>query len=378
MKIAVNTRLLIKDKLEGIGWFTFEVLKRITRRHPEHEFIFLFDRKYDEEFIFSSNIQPRIVNPPARHAFLFYVWFEMMLPGVLKKIRADMFLSPDGYLSLNSPIPSLPVIHDLNFEHYPENIPFFARKHYQYFFSKYACAATRVATVSEYTKQDIVNTYQVPKEKIHVVYNGAHEGYKPLKKDTIEETREKYTNGCPYYIYIGSLHPRKNIHRMMKAFDLFKQSVNSNIKLVIAGEKMWGQYDIEKLYQSLHFKDDILFMGRCNVDELHALLGSALSLVFVSYFEGFGIPALESMYCEVPVIASNVTSIPEICGDAALYADPYSVDSIKDAMIKMSGNSQLRNDLIKKSKARRNEFSWDITSERMWNIMEEVLNGVSL
>jgi glycosyltransferase involved in cell wall biosynthesis len=376
MKIAVNTRLLIKDKLEGIGWFTFEVLKRITQRHPEHEFIFLFDRKYDDEFMFASNIKPVIVNPPARHAFLFYIWFEMMLPGVFKKTKADMFLSTDGYLSLNSSIPSLPVIHDLNFEHYPENIPYFARKHYHYFFPKYAQKATKIATVSEYTKHDIVNTYHVPKEKINVVYNGAHEGYKPLNKDRIEATRGKYSNGCPYYMYIGSLHPRKNIHRMMQAFDLFKQSSNSNIKLLIAGEKMWGKYDIENLYHSLHFKDDIVFLGRCAVEELHALLGSALSLVFVSYFEGFGIPALESMYSEVPVIASNVTSIPEICGDAALYADPYSVDSIKNAMIEMAGNHRLRNDLVQKSRTRSKLFSWDKTSQHMWNVVEDVLNTI--
>ena len=99
MRIAVNTRLLLKDKLEGIGWFTFETLKRITKNHPEHEFIFLFDRPYDKEFIFSENIIPVVIQPPARHPFLWYLFFEWSIPAALKKYKADIFISPDGWLS---------------------------------------------------------------------------------------------------------------------------------------------------------------------------------------------------------------------------------------------------------------------------------------
>src|SRR5512139_2040469 len=102
MRIAVNTRLLIKDKLEGIGWFTYETLKRITRKHPEHEFIFLFDRPFDKEFIFAQNIIPVIITPEARHPILWYLWFEYSVPRALKKYKADIFLSPDGYLSLST------------------------------------------------------------------------------------------------------------------------------------------------------------------------------------------------------------------------------------------------------------------------------------
>src|SRR3989304_8480792 len=145
---AVNTRLLLKNKLEGIGWFAYESLKRITQQHKEHKFIFIFDRKYDEEFIFSDNITPVVVGPKTRHAFLWYYWFEFQIPKVLKKHKADLFLSPDGFLSLCTDVKSLNVIHDLNFEHYPNDVPYFARRFYKNNFPKYAQKAKRIATVS--------------------------------------------------------------------------------------------------------------------------------------------------------------------------------------------------------------------------------------
>ncbi|HEY8401636.1 MAG TPA: glycosyltransferase family 1 protein, partial [Cytophagaceae bacterium] len=110
MKIAVNTRLLLKDKMDGIGWFAYESLKRITRQHKDHQFIFIFDRPYAEEFIFSDNITPVVIGPPARHPFLFYIWFEYSIPSVLKKYKPDLFFSPDGWLSLSTDVKSLAVI----------------------------------------------------------------------------------------------------------------------------------------------------------------------------------------------------------------------------------------------------------------------------
>ena len=122
MRIAVNTRLLLKGKLEGIGWYTNETLKRIVREHPEHEFIFFFDRPYDPSFIFASNVTPVVFEPQARHALLFYIWFELRIPYMLRKYKADLFLSTDGLLSLKTKVPTCLVIHDLAFEHYPEHL----------------------------------------------------------------------------------------------------------------------------------------------------------------------------------------------------------------------------------------------------------------
>ncbi len=119
LKIAVNTRLLLPDKMEGIGYFAYETLLRITRAHPDVEFHFLFDRPYDSSFIFSDNVKPVVLFPPARHPFLWYWWFEWSVAGYLKKNKFDLFLSPDGYCSLSSDTPTLAIQHDIAFEHYP-------------------------------------------------------------------------------------------------------------------------------------------------------------------------------------------------------------------------------------------------------------------
>ena len=126
MRIAINTRFLLKDKLEGIGWFTFEVVKQLVTNHPEHEFIFLFDRPYDKSFVFAKNVTPVVINPPARHPLLWYWWFEWSVPYALKKHKIDLFFSPDGYLSLKTNVPTVIVMHDLAFEHHPEDVQGFS------------------------------------------------------------------------------------------------------------------------------------------------------------------------------------------------------------------------------------------------------------
>ena len=177
MRIAVNTRLLLKNRLDGTGWYMYHTLKRLTLAHPEHEFYFIFDRPFGSEFLFSYNITPLFASPPARHPVLWYIWFELVLPQLFSKIKPDLFLSPDGYLSLSTKVPSIPVIHDINFHHRPQDLPFSSRIYYRSMFPRFARKATRIATVSEYSKLDISNSYQIALEKIDVTYNGSHELY---------------------------------------------------------------------------------------------------------------------------------------------------------------------------------------------------------
>ena len=376
MKIAVNTRLLLKNKLEGIGWFSYETLKRITTQHPEHEFIFIFDRKYDDSFIFSNNITPVVTGPQARHPVLFYLWFEFSIPRILKKTGADIFVSPDGYLSLSTDVPSLAVIHDLNFEYYPKDLPWAPRKHFRYYFPKYARKATRVATVSEYSKNDIAKRYGVDPDKIDVVYNGANPMFKPLNETEKTAVRKKHTNGSPYFVFVGALHPRKNLVNLFRAFDIFKKTDENGTKLLIVGEKQYWTDEIKATYEKMAFRDDVIFSGRLGLDELTKVVASALALTYVSYFEGFGIPIVEAFYAETPVITSNVTSMPEVAGDAALIIDPFSIESISDAMKQISTNESLRKSLIEKGKERAGLFSWQKSADRLWGAIERMSEGI--
>ena len=372
MRIAVNTRLLLKGKLEGIGWVAYETLKRIVLAHPEVEFYFIFDRQPDPMFLFADNVKSVVLFPQARHPFLFIWFFELSLPRALRKIKADLFFSPDGYLSLKSNVPQVVEFHDLNFEHFPKDMPKIHLWHYKKYFPKFAKKAKRIVTVSEFSKQDIVECYGVDPAKIDVAYNGVNEIFTPLSIKQQEEIRAKYSGGHPYLMFVGSLHPRKNLARLFMAFDRFKQLNKNDVKLVIVGEKRWWTEPIQKAYDAMSCKDDVDFAGRLSAEDLHQVTAAALASVYVSYFEGFGIPILEAFRCDTPVITSNVTSMPEVAWDAALLVDPFNEDSIADAMVKVL-DENVRKELIEKGRLRAQDFSWDQTASVIWNNLEKCI-----
>ncbi len=372
MRIAVNTRLLLKGKLEGIGWVAYETLKRIVLAHPEVEFYFIFDRKPDPLFLFADNVKPVVLFPQARHPFLFIWFFELSVPSALRRIKADLLYSPDGYLSLRSKVPQVVEFHDLNFEHFPGDMPKIHLWHYKKFFPKFARKAKRIVTVSEFSKQDIVDCYGVDPNKIDVAYNGVNETFKPLSEAEKKIVRAHYSFGHPYFMFVGSLHPRKNLARLFTAFDRFKQRSKNDVRLVIVGEKRWWTEPIQQAYEAMSCKEDVMFVGRLSAEDLHKVTAAALASVYVSYFEGFGIPILEAFRCDTPVITSNVTSMPEVAQDAALLVDPFDEDSIAEGMVKML-DAEVRKDLIEKGRRRVQDFSWDNAAKVIWNSIEKTI-----
>lgn len=373
MIIAVNTRLLLKDKLEGIGWFSYETLKRITNQHPEHTFLFLFDRPYDPGFIFSENIIPLVIAPQTRHPLLWYTWFEWSLPKILKKHGASLFFSPDGYMPLGLKIPSIIAIHDINFHHRPGDLPPSSRYYYRKYFPLFASHSDRILTVSEYSREDIVNSYGVSPDKIDVVYNGANQVFSPLNQKTVTSVRDEYTGGLPYFVFVGSFHPRKNLARLMQAFDLFRDQSPEEYKLVIVGEKMFMAGDIDKTYAKLKHKRDIVFTGRLSPEKLRDVMGASSGLTFVPLFEGFGIPLLEAMNCDIPILTSNVTSLPEIAGKSAIYCDPLDIQDISKGMLSLATQPDLQKALISEGRIRRESFSWDLTADKVWKSLLKII-----
>lgn len=373
MRIAVNTRLLLKGKLEGIGWFTYQTLERIVRSYPEHEFIFFFDRPYDPSFVFAPNVTPVVVPPQARHPILFYLWFEWSIPYMLRKYKADLFLSTDGYLSLSTRVPTCLVIHDLAFEHYPDHVTFSHRLYWRHYSPLFARKAKELVTVSTFSKEDIANRYGIPPEKITVAYNGAHDEYRPLSWDEREAVKNQYTDGCEYFVFAGALHPRKNIVNLLQAFIAFKKRQRSNMKLVIAGRLAWKYEEVEQLRATMPFKEDVRWVGYMDVNELSKLIGGAYALVYASLFEGFGIPILEALQCNVPAIVSNTSSMPEVAGDAALLVDPTSVEDIANKMEQLYKDENLRKKLIAAAPAQVAKFNWDKSAQLLWESLMKCL-----
>jgi glycosyltransferase involved in cell wall biosynthesis len=369
MRIAVNTRLLLKGKLEGIGWYTHQMLERIVRAHPEHQFIFFFDRPYDKSFVFAPNVTPVVVHPQARHAVLFYTWFEWSIPAMLRKYKADLFLSTDGLCSLSTKVPTCLVIHDLAFEHYPQHLKLSHRLYLQHWSPKFARKAARIVTVSEFSRRDIAERYKIYPDKIDVTYNGAHNAYRPLTWEEREAVKAEYTNNTEYFVFAGALHPRKNVVALLQAFVKFKKRHRSPIKLVIVGRMAWKFKELAALRETMPFRKDVVWAGYLNVKELSKVIGGAYALVYPSLFEGFGIPILESLKCGVPAVVSNTSSMPEVAGDAALLVDPSDVSDIAEKMGMIYKDEILRNRLVAAAFVQAAKFDWDTSAAQLWESM---------
>lgn len=368
MRIAINTRFLLPSKMEGFGWYTYEVSKRLVENYPQHEFYFFFDRPYDERFVFGKNVKPIVLSPPARHPILFYIWFEWSVKRALKKYQIDLFFSPDGYLSLGSTIPQIATIHDLNYEYYDSDIPKLSLKYIRHFFPKFAKKATKIITVSNYSKTDIQKVYGIEQEKIFAIWNGASDQFKPILEEVKRTIQAKYTNGKPYFLFVGALSPRKNLIRLIQAFDRFKLETGSETKLLIVGEMLWKD---KTFSDAISYKnhDEVCFTGHLAIEELAQVMGAAKVFTYVPYFEGFGIPLAEAMKCGVPILSGNLTSLPEVAGDAAIYCDPFDVSEITNRLIELDRDQELLEQLAKKSLERSTLFSWDQCADEVAKVL---------
>ncbi len=375
MRIAVNTRLLQKKNLEGIGRFTFETLKSMVLNHPEVEFIFCFDRKFDASFIFAPNVTPLVIYPQARHPFLYYLWFEYALPLALKPFKVTVLLSPDGFIPLKSPIKTLAVIHDIAFEHDAHGVNWLTQKYYTRYFPRFARKANRIATVSLFSKQDIVKTYGINEHKIDVVDNGVSIIFKPLSSIEKEEVKEKITDGKPYFIYTGSIHPRKNIITLLKAFESLKKQHQPAHQLVLVGRKAWKNKEINHFLAQMTFKNEVIFTGKLSDEELSRVLASAEIAVYPSTFEGFGLPVIEAFACGVPVITSKNTAMEEIAKGAAHLFNPLDDEELKNVLFNfITHPSKTKEKVILGFKVAQS-YTWDKVATKLWSSLIKITSA---
>lgn len=374
MKIAVNCWILRNKQIEGIGNFTIECLRPLITAHPEIHFQILCDKNFTENYFDFPNVSKHHIFPPYRHPLLYIFYMEWIVGAFLKKHKPDLFLSMEGFLCMHTKCKQLPVIYDLNFEHQPQDLPLRNRLYFRFFYPRFARKAVRIATISEYSKADIVDTYGIPAEIIDNVSCGVKEKFYPLDENVKTETKNKYALGKDYFFFIGSMHPRKNIIHLLKAFDLFKKSTGADIKLILAGQVFWGNEIIKTVLDEMEFKGEVIFTGRVTDDELVLLMGSCYALTFVPTFEGFGLPIVEAFQCEVPVICSNTTSMPEVAGDAALLTDPFNVSDIAKKMGVLWEDPQLRHSLLEKGKIQKSLFSWNRTAKLLY---ESIIKSVT-
>ena len=376
MHVAVNTRFLLPGgHLEGIGRFTFETLRHLVAQHPEVTFHFLFDRAYDARYLFGTNVVPHVLSPPARHPFLYVAWFEGAVALWLARHRPAAFLSPDGFTTLGTSVPRVTVLHDLAFEHFPLDVDLLTRRYYQFFTPRFARASAQLVAVSEATKADIVQTYGIVPEKISVAYNAPADWFRPLPAVAQAEIRQRFSQGNPYFLFVGALQPRKNLTNLLRAFDEFKANAGAaEAQLLIVGRQAWKAGPILDAYQQMHHQSAVHFTGRVADEELAGLYAAALATVYVPYFEGFGIPIVEAQASGCPVLTSSVSSMPEVAGPGgALLADPLDVASIAAGLTRLWHEPMLRQQLVVRAHENLARFSWARSAAVLWQALQKAM-----
>lgn len=369
--IACNTRHIMKGKMTGIGHFTFEVLDAMSIAHPDDTFVYIYDRPFNPDFTNRDNIKPIWIPPPARSPLLFKLWYDWAIPKALQKIKADIFFSPDHFCSLNTSVPTYLVVHDLGFMHYPEMIPKNQVGYYHKFFPKFIQKAKKIGTVSNFTKQDLLNTFPLDSSKVDVIGNGLNTDIKYTNdKELINQTKTKFGIKSNFFIHIGTLQPRKNICTLLRSFDQFRSNTRDRVQLILIGDKGWQNSEIHQVFNTMEHKNDVILAGYIENSEISALLSSAIALVNVSLFEGFGLPIIEAQACHCPVICSNTSALVEVSGDAALLVSPLEVQEIAHAMHLMQNDPILRDQMSIKGLENIKNYSWNLTAERIYRSFE--------
>ena len=374
--IAVNARHLLKDRLEGCGYFVQETFRVLAAAHPGHRFYFLLDRPQESPEGFSPNVQFMFAGPAARHPLLWKIWFDLRIPLMLKKIKAEVFVSPEGFASLTTRVPQCLVVHDLGFLHYPETYKKLHVLYMRHMTPSFIKKAKQVATVSEFSKSDIIKQYGTDPQKIDVVFNGVKDVFRPIDPITQQRTRDEFTGGKDFFIYVGALQPRKNLVNLLRAFSVFKKRQQSSMKLVLTGRLAWKNEDFLQKLHTYKYRDDVVLTDYLDEELLARLLGSAYALVYPSLFEGFGVPVLEAMKCGVPALTSKDSSMQEIAGAAGLYFDPNDHQDMAEQLMRIYKDEQLRGQLVEQGLQKAKEYTWQRTAALLWESMMKAAASV--
>jgi len=356
----------------GIGEYAFELLRQFEGfKIKDLRFkIYLKNKPLDHMPKEREGWEYKVIGPKK-------MWTQFALPLYLfsEKVRhlrtqPSVFFSPSHYAPRFSPIPTAISIMDLSYIHFPQLFT----KHdlYQLVnWTKYSAKqARKIFTISNFSRGDIIKIYGKKPEDVITTYLGIKQ-IKDLRfkiKD-MEELKKKFAINSGYILFVGTLQPRKNIEKLIEAFSKIK---DKKIKLVIVGKKGWLWEDIVGAPQKYSVTDRVKFLDFVEDEDLPSLYANALCFVLPSLYEGFGLPVLEAMQNGCPVITSNVSSLPEVGGDAALYFDPTSADDIAKAIDLVINDEGLRQQMIEKGKIQVKKFSWEKTARETLNVLEKL------
>ncbi len=372
MIIAINIKIIGKDENDTSDNFMYEVATRIVQAHPQHTFI-IISAKPIANFVTAVNVINVVIWPQGRHPTQWLVWYNLKIKSVIKKYKANIFISY-GVGSLSLKVPQYIIVADLNFIYHPE----IYRRTELFFYKKYLVKslkkASLILTVSEFCKADIIKRFKINDNNVQVVYKGSDTSFTEINNEDHEKIKTKLTDGNHYFLYAGEISFHKNILNLLKAFSAFKKRQKSNMQLVIAGKPGFKYKDIIESLRLFKFKDEVKIISDTTGEEIKKIIAAAYAFVYLSMYEAFPTSVMQAMSYGAPVVTSSAASMPEICAGAALYADPANFKEMAIQMMQLYKNETIRNDLIKKGKAQAAKYNWDITADLVWKNIQELYN----
>ena len=367
MRIGVDIRSL-SEPISGIGRYTLNLLELMVL-DESHEWVLYSHQPIVYGQWNLKNVSVRTLSFPKWIIGHYLPWSQFILPFWAKQDNIDIFWSPAHRLPifLSKSIASVVTIHDLVWKHAPETMRPFGKFLDSSFMPKSVKIADKVIAVSKSTAKDLYIEVPESKQKTIIIYEAGSLAFKQLIKN--DNSIKKYL------LFVGTLEPRKNLARLLEAYSLLPLSIKEEYSFFIVGGKGWGKDDIKSIVKNFNIKKYVKILGYLSDKDLANTYQKASLFVMPSLYEGFGLPLLEAMSFGVPVVTSNLSSMPEIVGNAAVLADPYSVDSIKEGIKKVLTDKQLRFLLSSAGLKQSKHFNWKKAAKKTLHVFADALSS---
>ena len=375
MRIGLEITAAVQQS-GGIGRYVREMLSALSDIDQSNQYrLFYASKNRSNHTVLDLPENFRVRQLPVNDIWLARIWQRMRLPLPVELITGslDIYHSPDFTLppTLRN-IPTLLTVHDLSFLRTPESAAPGLRGYLEVAVKRSVKLATHVLADSQSTKDDLIELYATPEDKITVLYAGVSSAFRPVTdSNKLMKVREHYKlGGKPFVLSVGTLQPRKNHVTLIKAFE--QALSDSEYNLVLAGGQGWSYEEVHELVRSRALQHRVLFPGFVADEDLSALYSSADVMTFPSLYEGFGLPVLEAMACGVPVLASNTSCLPEVAGGAAVFVNPRNVEAMSDALLKLVSNVDLRKTLREKGFERVEQFRWQSSAVKLLEVYRDL------
>jgi len=360
MKIAIDARALVSQKPAGKENCIINVLEELFKKDKENHYFLYLNRDFNK--VLPSNFSKKIINAPG------IFWHFLVILDLLFH-KSDVFFAPISYIipALNFSSLNITIVHDLFvFSSIKKSVELKTKLIEGLFIRLALKNSEKIIAVSQSTKKDLISLFKVQEEKIDVISWGVSSKYHVIEdKEEVRSSLIKYNLPEKFILFVGTLEPRKNIKRLIEAYYI----ISAQAHLVIVGKRGWFYKEIFQRIKELKLENKIIFLDYVPGKDLPSLYNKAICFIYPSLYEGFGLPPLEAMACGCPVITSNISSLPEVVGNAAILVNPYKIDEITSALRKILTNEGLQQEFKKKGLAQAQKFSWRKTSEHILKIL---------